>query len=76
MNKDDFTALAARMEKLAGLAAAGLEQQMADPEGDSRKARELAAILKDMLGLARELRGDEGRDVVVRFLGDTDAGSV
>ena len=71
MDNEQLTELAGRMERLAAQAALGLEQQMAEPAADTRKARELAGVLRDLLGLARELRGDEGRPVTVAFLGDS-----
>ncbi len=68
MERQELTTLAARLERLADLATEGLERQMADPESDPRRARELTAVLKDVLGLARELRGGESQELTVRFL--------
>ena len=76
MNNEEQRALAARLERLAGQQAARLEQLMGAPEAEDKKSREALAMLKELLALARELRGDEARDVVVRFLGDSAAGSV
>ena len=44
-----------------------LETLLAQAEPDSKRLRELSAVLKDMTALARELRADEARDVTVRF---------
>ena len=68
MSNEERAALSALLERLAGLTAQNLERQMAEPEGDSRRIREQVGTLKDLLALARELRGEEGRDVTVRFL--------
>ena len=69
MDNNELAGLAERMERLAAQAARGLEQQMAEPAADTRKARELAAILRDLLALTRELRGEDGRPVIVEFVG-------
>ena len=41
-------------------------------EGDSRKARELTGVMREMLQLERELQGGEGQSVTVCFIGDTE----
>ena len=78
MNQDERTALAARLEQLAGLAAAALERLMADSDAaaETRRARELTAMLRDLLGLAGELRGEEARELTVQFLGAAGESSV
>ena len=76
MDSGDYQALAERLERLAAQAAEGLERQMAEPEADPRRSRELTGLLKDALSLARELRGQEARELTVRFLGQSEEASV
>ena len=59
--------------RLALLASAELERELAaGAEGDTRRAKELSGILKDMAMLGRELRFEEPRAVTVRFVGETE----
>ncbi len=41
-------------------------------EGDSRKARELTGVMREMMQLLRELQGGESQSVTVCFIGDTE----
>ena len=59
--------------QIAGKAARLLDREL-DQEADTKRARELAAILKDMSLLYQQLRGGETRQLVVRFLGETEVG--
>ena len=59
--------------QIAGKAARLLDREL-DQEADTKRARELAAILKDMSLLYQQLRGGETRQLVVRFLGETEEG--
>ena len=76
MNNEERNALAALLERLAAQTAGQLEALMAGPEAQGRKPREVLGMLKDLLALAKELRCDEARDVVVRFVDKADQGSV
>ena len=59
--------------RLALLASAELEKELAAGEaGDTRRAKELSSILKDMALLGRELRFEEPRALTVRFADDTE----
>ncbi len=49
-----------------------LQLEAARGEGDSRKARELTGVLREMVQLHRELRGGGGQSVTVRFVGETE----
>ena len=63
--------------RLALLASEELGRELgAGPEGDTKRAKDLSGILKDMTLLARELRGEEARPVTVRFVDETEEGSV
>ena len=57
--------------QIAGKAARLLDREL-DQEADTKRARELAAILKDRSLLYQQLRGGETRQLVVRFLGETE----
>ncbi len=76
MNSKDYQAMALRLERLAAQAAESLERQMAEEEPDPRRSRELTGLLKDALSLARELRGQEARELRVCFIGDSEAAGV
>ena len=76
MNNEERNALAGRLERLAALTAGRLEEQLTGAETESRRGRETLGMLKDLLALARELRTDEARDVVVRFVDGAEQGSV
>lgn len=71
MENTDSQILAERLERVAEQAVGGLERQMAEEEADARRAKELMSLLKEALVLARELRGQEAREVTVRFIGAT-----
>ena len=59
--------------RIALLASAELEKELAAGEdGDTRRAKELAGILKDMTLLGRELRVEEPRALTVRFVGEAE----
>ncbi len=50
-----------------------LEQmETALTEGDSKRAKELSGVLREMLQLHRELQGTGGQSVTVCFVGDTE----
>ena len=76
MNNQERNALAALLERLAAQTAGQLEALMAGPEAQGKKPRETLGMLKDLLALAKELRTDEARDVVVRFVDEAEDGSV
>ena len=62
--------------RLALLASAELGRELAaGTEGDTKRAKDLSGILKDMALLARELRFEDARPVTVRFADDTEEGS-
>ena len=59
--------------RLALLASAELERELAaGEEGDTRRAKELSGILKDMALLGRELRCEETRPLTVKFVGEAE----
>ena len=41
-------------------------------EGDSKRAREMTGVLRDMVQLHRELQGGASQSVTVRFVGETE----
>ena len=60
-------------EKLRRAARTALEQiEEALGEGDSKRAKELTGVLRDMVQLCREVQGGGSRELVVRFEGETD----
>ena len=67
--------LASSAGRIAALCAAALEETLAPAPGekrDTKSARDLSAILKDMTALERELNtAGERRGVTVRFEGGT-----
>ena len=67
MDETELTSLGAAAGRLAAMAAAALERQLDEESGDVKKAKDLSAILKDMAGLAQQLRAGEARDVTVVF---------
>ena len=71
----EFERLGADTLRLALLASAELGRELGAEGGDTKRARELSAILKDMTGLARELCGQEAREITVRFVGETEEDS-
>lgn len=61
--------------KIALMATAALEQELCPAPGqkrDTRTAKELSGIIKDMVALSRELGGDREQAVTVRFEGGTE----
>ena len=64
---------------IAALAASALEQELSAPAGgkrDTKSARDLSAIIKDMVALQRELSAEPlRRGVTVRFEGETEEAS-
>ena len=60
----------ARVRRAARLAMEQVEQALAD--GDSKRAKELAGVLREMLSLHRELQGGEGQRVTVCFVGEAE----
>ncbi len=59
--------------RLALLASVELERELAaGEEGDTRRAKELSGILKDMALLGRELRFEETRPLTVKFVGEAE----
>ena len=75
MNGDSFQRLGEDTLRLALLVSAELESELSAAQSDTKRARELSAILKDMTALARELNGREAREITVRFVGDAEEGS-
>lgn len=73
MSGGDFERLGEDTLRLALLVSASLGRELAAEDGDTKRARELSAILKDMTGLARELCGQEARELTVRFIGEAEA---
>ena len=78
MKNKELDTLAKTTGRLALLAAAQLEQKLCPSEGepDTRTAKELSAIVKDMVALTGQLRGSEPRSITVRFDEDTREGSL
>ena len=73
MSTGELEQLGRDMPRLALIAQEELERALSGPEGsDTKRAKELSGILKDLTQLARELRPEESHPVTVRFLGDTD----
>lgn len=61
-------------ERVKRAARTALEQvEAALAEGDSKRAKELSSVLREMLQLHRELQGTSGQSVTVCFVGDTEA---
>ncbi len=59
--------------RLALMASAELGRELgAGEEGDTKRAKDLSGILKDMTLLARELRFEDARPVTVRFVDETE----
>lgn len=57
------------------MATAALEQELCPGPGqkrDTKTARELSGIIKDMVALSRELNGEQNRSLTVRFEGETE----
>ena len=72
----DFQKLGTDTLRLALLASAELGRELgAGGEGDTKRAKELSGILKDMAQLARELRYQDARPVTVRFVDETEEAS-
>ena len=62
-----------RLAREAGALALSASQrlrQALDEDGDTKKARELSGIVKDMAALAQSLRGQEPRTLTVCFAPD------
>lgn len=60
-------------ERVKRAARTALEQvETALAEGDSKRAKELSGVLREMLQLHRELQGSSGQSVTVCFVGDTE----
>lgn len=73
MSAEELERLGRDMPRLALMAQEELERALSGPEGsDTKRAKELSGILKDLTQLARELRPEEARPVTVRFLDGTD----
>lgn len=72
MRGEEFRRLGEDTLRLALLVSQALSRELGAEDGDTKRARELSAILKDMTGLARELCGEETRELVVRFVGETE----
>ena len=60
----------ARVRRAARTALEQMEAALA--EGDSKKAKELSSVLREMLQLHRELQGTGGQSVTVCFVGDAE----
>ena len=76
---DEREHMAGTTGRIAALAASALEQELSAPgEGkrDTKCARDLSAIIKDMVAVQRELSaGRLRRGVTVRFEGETEEAS-
>ncbi len=59
-----------RVRKAAGEALTQLETALG--EGDSKRAREMTGVLRDMVQLHRELQGGGSQSVTVCFVGETE----
>ena len=59
-----------RIRKAARTSLSQMEAALA--EGDSKKARELAGVLREMLQLYRELDSGTSQNVTVCFVGETE----
>ena len=59
-----------RIRRAARTALAQVEAALA--EGDSKRAKELSGVLREMLQLHRELQGAGAQSVTVCFVGDTE----
>lgn len=75
MDHESNTQLAQTTEKLAAAALERLERQMEDPACEPKKLRDLSALARELFTLAGELRGEEGREVTVCFVGETERAS-
>jgi len=75
MDSENSVRLAQTAEELAAAALHRLERQMADPDCEVRKLRDLSALARELFTLAGELRGEEGREVTVCFVGETERAS-
>ena len=72
---EDLKQLGQDMPRLARMAALSLEETLGGPDSDTKRAKELSGILKDLTTLARDLNDAEAAPVTVVFLGETeDAG--
>ena len=76
---DEREQMAGSTGRIAALAASALEQELRMPTGekrDTKSARDLSAIIKDMVALQRELSAEQlRRGVTVRFEGGTEEAS-
>jgi len=72
MEDNDLSRLSRETGELALMASRLLAEELSGSEADTKRARELSAILKDMTGLARDLRQGESQEVTVRFTGGTE----
>ena len=59
-----------RVRRAAREAMAQVEAALA--EGDSKRAKELTGVLREMVQLHRELQGGDGQRVTVCFVGETE----
>lgn len=59
-------------KSLASLAAARLMEQLTADSCDTKRAKDLSGILKDMAALEKELGGRESREVSVSFSEDAE----
>jgi len=69
---EDLRQLGQDMPRLARMAALSLEAALGEADSDTKRAKELSGILKDLTSLARDLNTDEAAPVTVVFLGETD----
>ena len=68
---DERTKIAASTGRIALIAAAALEEMLSAEKRDTKAARDLSGIMKDMLALGKELKTDKAREnITVRFEGD------
>ncbi len=77
MSAKDLKKLGADTLRIALMASAELGRELgAGEEGDIKRAKDLSGIFKDMVQLSRELRVEDAKPVTVRFVDETEDGSV
>lgn len=69
MDENELSRLGRETGALALQASRLLAEELSAGAADTKRARELSAILKDMTGLARELRPGETGGLLVTFTG-------
>jgi len=73
----ELAQIAAESGRIALLATQEIKKALSVPDGgapDTKTAKELSGVVKDMVALHRELSGErDARSLTVRFEGDTEA---